>query len=57
MGVPLTPISYADKTERWLTEHGLRSIRPDAKDLTRSLREALATTASRHAPRLLRRAS
>jgi len=56
-GVPLIPISYADKTERWLTEHGLRSIRPDAKDLTRSLREALATTASRHAPRLLRTAS
>ena len=28
-GVPLIPISYADKTERWVTEHGLRSVRPD----------------------------
>ncbi len=34
-GVPLIPISYADKTERWVTEHGLRSVRPDATDLTR----------------------
>jgi len=56
-GVPLIPISYADKTDRWLTEHGLRSIRPNAKDLTRALREAISTAASRRPPQLLRTAS
>lgn len=56
-GVPLVPISYADKTERWVTEHGLRYVRPEAGDLTRQLREALSASASHRRPRLLRTAS
>ena len=40
-GVPLIPISYADKTGRWVAEHGLRSVRPEGTAMTRALREAL----------------
>jgi polysaccharide pyruvyl transferase WcaK-like protein len=56
-GVPLIPISYADKTDRWVTEQGLRSARPEAKDLTRALRKALSTQASERPQQLLRTAS
>jgi polysaccharide pyruvyl transferase WcaK-like protein len=56
-GVPLIPISYADKTERWVAEHELRSVRPEARAMTRALREALDTGASGRREPLLRTAS
>jgi polysaccharide pyruvyl transferase WcaK-like protein len=55
-GVPLIPITYADKTSRWVAEQGLRSIEPDASALVPAVRKALAT-ASRRRRRVLRAAS
>jgi len=55
-GVPLIPISYADKTERWITAQGLHSVEADAHDLVPAIRSALIT-APRRSPRLLRTAS
>jgi polysaccharide pyruvyl transferase WcaK-like protein len=55
-GVPLIPISYADKTERWITGQGLRSVEADAYDLVPAIRAGL-TMAPRRSARLLKTAS
>jgi len=43
-GTPLVPISYADKTRRWLTEHDRVPVRIDAQAVTHALTQALATS-------------
>jgi polysaccharide pyruvyl transferase WcaK-like protein len=40
-GVPLVAIAYAEKTVRWLEEHGLHAVPPDADALSGALRDAL----------------
>ena len=40
-GTPLIPIPYAEKTHRWLAEHGRRGVPPVAETLTSALRAAL----------------
>ena len=40
-GTPLIPIPYAEKTHRWLAEHGRRGVPSVAETLTGALRAAL----------------
>jgi polysaccharide pyruvyl transferase WcaK-like protein len=55
-GVPLVPISYAEKTDCWLGEHDLRPVLPQAGALAQAIRAALDRAPSHPAP-LLREAS
>jgi polysaccharide pyruvyl transferase WcaK-like protein len=41
-GVPLLPIPYAEKTYRWLADHGVAPVDPTPRALTRRLSAALA---------------
>ncbi|MCV0402615.1 MAG: polysaccharide pyruvyl transferase family protein [Chloroflexi bacterium] len=40
-GVPLLPIAYAPKNERWLAEHGRIALPPSAGELTAAMQRAL----------------
>lgn len=55
VGVPLVPITYAEKTQRWLDDRGLSAVDPDAAELTRAIREALGK--SRTKPRRMLQAA
>jgi polysaccharide pyruvyl transferase WcaK-like protein len=55
-GVPLVPITYAEKTDRWLKEHDLRPVLPRAGALGQAIRAALERAPSQPAP-LLRASS
>ena len=43
MGTPIVPISYAEKTQSWLKEHGMESVNPDTESIVRAVRRALRT--------------
>jgi polysaccharide pyruvyl transferase WcaK-like protein len=51
-GVPLVPIPYAEKTERWLAEHGRDVVDPTVTGVTRAVETALSERASRRRPQL-----
>jgi polysaccharide pyruvyl transferase WcaK-like protein len=50
--VPLVPITYAEKTDRWVGEHDLEPVLPQAGALAQAIRAALARARSEAAPLL-----
>lgn len=49
-GVPLVPVSYAEKTKRWLDDRELGEVDPTAAALTRAIRAALGQSLTRRRP-------
>jgi polysaccharide pyruvyl transferase WcaK-like protein len=49
-GVPLVPVTYAPKTQRWLATHELAAVEPSAARLTRALKSALGRSRPKRRP-------
>jgi polysaccharide pyruvyl transferase WcaK-like protein len=52
-GTPLIPIPYAEKTERWLVEHGRRGVPAEPEALISAARDALEAARAPNPPLLV----